>query len=193
MKMNMRNQKKRSFVQNFTWVALIPLGLGLIFLTVAIVMQMVPLNPENMNVYINGIRQPGTAETVRTFRMIFLFVFGGLGLIPMIVGLVMLIRRGVKNKLHARLKQEGAMLWAEETELVNSSVRINHRRLQYLRCSYNDHGRAYIFKSPLLRMDPTPFLGNGKVKVYYDRNDMRKHYVDIDGSIENEVEVFDFS
>ena len=73
-------RKQKSFLQSFRWVGIMLLAMGAAFLIVALVMQLVPIDPASMHIYSNGIPQPATEETVRIFRLIFLLVFGIIGL-----------------------------------------------------------------------------------------------------------------
>lgn len=176
--------KQKSFLQSFAWVGIMLLVLGSVFLGVAVVMQLVPLNPENMSIYSNGLRQPSTKETVRTFRLIFLLVFGILGLGMAIAGSIVAGRARAQRRLACRLKEEGVCLTAEVAGISPSAVRVNYRSLVRVRCSYTDFGgRTYIFKSGLLRMDPMPYLPQGYVNVYHERDNISRYFVDIDGSV----------
>lgn len=176
--------KQKSFLQSFSIIGLVFLLVGIPFLVVGIVMQVVPINPENMNVYVNGVRQPATEATVSNFRLIFLAVFGILGIIFSIVGAVFMLRPARKRRMMERLKRDGQLFIAESIGLEPSQIRVNRKFLSRLRCSHITFaGETYIFKSDLLRTDPTPHLDEGKVNVYCDRENMKKYFVDIDGSV----------
>lgn len=176
-----RNQK--SFLQSFTWVGVMLLVMGLIFLGVAIVMQLIPLQPEDMTYYENGVRQPATEDTVVFFRMMFLLLFGLMGLGLSIGGGLSLVRSARRRSMAQQLKAEGARLTAYLTDYEPSSIRVNNRSVARVRCSYNaPDGTTYIFKSGLLRMDPYPYLTDGQLRVYYDRNNMSRYFVDVDES-----------
>lgn len=180
--MQYRNGKK-SFLQNVVWVGVLLLVMGVLFGSVGIGVQLIPMSPENMTSYRNGVLQPSTEDTVRTFRLIFLLTFGFVGLVLAISGGIILWRAATQRKLARYLKEEGASVSAEIVELSFSFIRVNHRMLSYLRCScIGPQGKTYIFKSGLLRMDPTPYLQD-RVTVYYDRNDISRYFVDVDGSV----------
>ena len=57
---------------------------SIIFLATGLVVYFMPLN----YITINNVRQAATPEHTRVFRLVFLFVFGGIGLISSIVGAV---------------------------------------------------------------------------------------------------------
>lgn len=182
--MRYQGRKPKSFVQSFSWIGGLLLAMGILLFAVAIVMQLVPLSPADMNVYINGVRQPATSETVRIFRMSFLLAFGVAGLGLAVGGGVVIGRRKAQRGRNRRLKEEGLCLTAEASGYAPSNVRVNHRMLTRLVCAYTDgSGRTFLFKSGLLRMDPMPYLPQGQVQVYCDRDDMSRYFVDVDGSV----------
>jgi len=164
-------------------------------------MQVIPINPEAMTLYVNGVHQPATEATLRTFRLIFLASFGIIGLIFSLIGGLLIWRFRIKRRRSAHLKRDGARL---EAVVIGLETAYQHRRNasfgitnvrflpSYLRCAYEtSNGETYIFKSDLLRADPTPFLRDDKIKVYYDRENMSKYFVDVDGSIELGSRVFE--
>ena len=61
---------------------------GALFLVIGIGIYFMPLN----YITINDVRQVATPENTRTFRLVFLFVFGGIGLIALIGGMVAMIK-----------------------------------------------------------------------------------------------------
>lgn len=176
--------RPKSFLQSFMFVGAALLSLGLVFLIAAAVVQLIPIDPNSVNLYINGIRQPPTQETVRTFRLLFLLIFGIFAVAAAGAGGALIGRAALKRRGAESLKENGTCLTATVVAFSPSRVSVNHGRLQRLVCSYTDfRGQTYIFKSDLLRNDPVPFLPNGEVKVYHDREDMRMYFVDVDGSI----------
>ena len=61
---------------------------SIIFLAVGIGVYFMPLN----YITINDVRQVATPENTRVFRLVFLFVFGGIGLISSIIGAVIAVK-----------------------------------------------------------------------------------------------------
>jgi hypothetical protein len=182
--MEMRNSKAKSFIYEFTWVGIMLLSMGMLFLGIALVMQLVPLAPENVNLYYNGVRQPSTLETVEETRLLFGLIFGGLGVLLGCVGLIVAARKWIKRGRAERLKAYGTCVQAAVTGNEASAVRINHQYLTRLQCAYTGgDGVTYIFKSDSLRMDPTALLDEGMVTVYYDEYNMKHYFVDVDGSV----------
>jgi len=175
--------KGKSFLQSFTWVGVMLLLMGLAFLSVAIVIQLIALRPEDISYYKNGIRQPSSEETVSFFRLIFLLAFGLVGLGLSIGGGVCLRRAAGRRSQARQLKARGVYLTACVTDYEPSAIRINNRSVARIRCAYDaPDGRTYVFKSGLLRMDPYPFLIEGQLRVYYDPNNMSRYFVDVDES-----------
>ena len=169
---------------NLTWVAVMLILMGLVFSGVAVTMQLVPIAPENITVRVNGVIQPSTEQSVFEMRLIFLLSFGIVGAGLLIAGFVVAGRMAARKKLARYLKDEGLCITAQATECTPTSVRVNRRYLTRLNCAYAaSDGITYIFKSGTLRMNPMPYLNQGEVKVYHDRNNIKRYFVDIDGSV----------
>lgn len=175
--------KKKSIYYSLTWVSVLLVVLGAIFLVVALGMQLIPIGPESFRYQINGVYQPYNANSLQVFRYIFLASFGLPGLILFGFGFGLLIYQKIKEKRAQELKQGGKEILCHQLELAYSSVQVNRQYKSYLTCIHTDKkGQTFIFKSRLLRYDPRPFLDDS-VKVYYDRQDMRRYFVDIEGSM----------
>ena len=69
-------------------IALVIFIISVIFIAVGVGMYLMPLD----YITINGVRQAATAENTRTFRLIFLSVFGGIGFVAFIVGVVLAVK-----------------------------------------------------------------------------------------------------
>ena len=176
--------KRGSYLQSFMWVGVLLLVMGLLFGSVGVATQFLITSPGDVNLTINGVRQPPTMETLHTARLLFLSIFGGFGLLLTTPGLIICACAIGRRRLARRLKAEGVHMVANVVGYASSGVRVNSRRLERLRCAYTDEtGTTYVFKSGLLRVDPAPFLLQGKVDVYCDRDKMSRYFVDVDGSI----------
>ncbi|WP_207696702.1 hypothetical protein DOK67_0001994 [Enterococcus sp. DIV0212c] len=188
--MKNRESKQKFFYINVTLFGVLLCVVGGLFLIPALVVQVVPITPDNFHFTINGVTQPYSLENVRMFRLIFLLVFGFVGMIPIVIGGIVIIWNKMKRRQQQRLKEEGRALRAKVNQLTSSSIRLYNGYGMRLMCSYkNEAGETYLFKSQLLRIDPTPFLNEGQVTVYCDRENSSNYFVDIDGSVEKVYEL----
>ncbi|MEI5995120.1 hypothetical protein [Candidatus Enterococcus mansonii] len=186
----MKNKKQKSFYINFIWIGILPCIMGLFLLVPALIIQVMPITETNFQFSINGVAQPYTQENVQHMRHIFLLVFGIIGMVPILIGATLLFWNYRKKKQRQLLKEQGLALRAEVAQFTSSSIQINNRFATRLLCSYtNKQGETYLFKSQFLRMDPTPFLQDGQVTVYCDREDNIKYFVDVDGSVDRVYEL----
>lgn len=176
--------KTKSFLYHFTWVGIMLLSMGLLFLSMALIMQIVPMNPKNVTFHVNGVRQPATLETVQNTRLLFGAIFGGIGVLLGCAGIIILGHKWLARSRAERLKEYGTCVKATVTGYAASAMNMNRQHLFRLQCAYLDSsGTTYIFKSGALRMDPAPFLTDGTVTVYYDEHNMKRYFVDVDGSV----------
>jgi hypothetical protein len=118
--------------------------------------------------------------------LLFLGVFGGSGLITGAAGIALWARIAGRERLKQKLFQDGACVWADIVDISRQgNVEIGGRSPLVLRCKYrHSDGETYLFKSPYLRYNPQSLLPGGRVRVWFDRDNIRKYYVDVDGSIE---------
>lgn len=116
--------------------------------------------------------------------LILILVFGGIGLLFLLT-VVALSVWNVKEKRRIRqLKENGRRRYAPVTEVaMNYSVTINNRTPYVLYCQIQEGQQAYIFKSKLLRIDPTPFLSSDVVVVYQELDNPKNYFVDVEESM----------
>lgn len=174
--------KQKSFIYQTWWIGLIPLLIGCVFMIVAEVMQLVPID----GVDINGVYSESASE-IHHFRLLFLAAFGGTSLILITIGLFIIgypVYQKLKNQ---RLKEEGIKMSAEVIDFQETGLSVNHRRIPKLVCTAKINGTDYIFRSQTLRLNPIPFLKNGRVDVYYDLGNIKHYFVDVDGSVRDVV------
>ncbi|MCL1801060.1 MAG: hypothetical protein FWG25_06840 [Promicromonosporaceae bacterium] len=169
-------------------MAIVFLAIGIPFMIVGFILQFVPINPDLVHLYIDGVRQPATLDTVRTLRVVFLWVFGVLGWAFTIAGAALAIRRLQQLREQARLRSEGLRLVTNIIDLEYTGARTHTPRgvslLCHLRTAYTDtSGKTFVFRSGLLKSDPTPYLPTGEVIVYCDQSNLANYFVDVDGSI----------
>ena len=176
--------KSKSFIMSFAWVGLILMAMGIVFISVAVITHLAPIEPGQVSVYYNDVRQPDTPETVESFKRVFNWSFGGIGIALMAISMGIFSRKYFINMRNRRLMEEGVCVVAGVTGLTAGNVRVNNVPVRCLQCSYTDgDGTTFIFKSGALRMDPTSYLPDGQIKVYYDPNNMKRYFVDVDGGI----------
>lgn len=113
---------------------------------------------------------------------LFLPIFGLMGVIFLVFGLILLTSQIRKKVRSNRLLNSGNYITAEITEVtMNYTVRINGRHPFVVKCIYQDMaGNVHIFKSRDLHFDPRELLKSQQVKVYVDGEDFKHYYVDID-------------
>ena len=186
--------RQRSMKVNMKFIGMIFAILGAVFIPVGFIGPLI-FQPGRM-VTINGAYRPLT-EADAWIGWLFGGIFWTIGVIFLMVGLVFLVRPAKRRREIERLKREGVRIEATVQSCEPSNIRLgvttggigDHggmggRATYHLTCSYEDfHGTTYVFKSDLLREDPTPYLQDGKVVVYHDRGGMNPNYVDVDESI----------
>lgn len=161
------------------WVVWLLVGMGVMFLAIGLAAYLFATGFDSM-------------EDERIFRYTFLGVFGGIGAIQIIAGIVVGFKLRKKRAMIDELVSAGNSVWTDVVDLSSSqSVRINNQSPRYLRSTYkHTDGNTYMFKSAYLRYDPRTFLKDGKVKVWFDPYNMERYYVDVDGSLaENIIEL----
>lgn len=108
-------------------------------------------------------------------------IFGGIGLIFTVLGGAFLLRTYKRKSLAGRLVEGGYYVDAQIDCVDTANVRINGRPTYVIRCNYlnpND-GKLYSFTSEIITFDPTPLIDRDTLRVYVDKNDFSKNYVDI--------------
>lgn len=176
--------KKKSFIYQTWWIGLIPMLVGFIFMIVATVIQLVPMDGVDINsVYTEN------ASAIRDFRFIFLAAFGGTGLFIFMIGLLLIGYPKYQKVKNQRLKEQGIKISAEVIDFQGTALTVNNNRLTRLTCTAKINGTDYIFKSQPLRLNPVPFLKNDLVDVYYDLGNMKRYFVDVYGSVRDVVEL----
>lgn len=163
--------KKRNAKMSMGWVSGMLIGMGVLFLAAGIIV---------------GV---ATAGQMPMFGWLFPLAFGGPGLILMLVGIFMLRRSAGKSSTKKRLMEEGSMEWLPVTDVeMQYNIRVNGKSPYVIFCNYQgSDGRIYRMKSSYLNFNPSQMLPNGRVKVYLDRENPANYYIDVDGSLTNEV------
>lgn len=144
-------------------VAITFLGIGLVFMPVGIA------------VYLHNREEMANA-------IIFLGVFGGLGILFFVLGIIFLLIIISKKRRCTELVRKGNYIRAEICEVhCNYNVQINRRYAYVVKCKYQDAlGRVHFFKSRNLMFNPETLLKDRIVKVYVDGENFKNYYMDID-------------
>ena len=122
--------------------------------------------------------------------ILFLLIFGGIGLLFFALGVIFLIVELKKKLRNDKLLRAGNYVMAEVLEVtLNYNVAVNRRHPYIVRCRYQDmYGNVHIFKSRDLFFDPTDLFKDQMVKVYVDGENYKHYYVDIDEVLPNVIE-----
>lgn len=166
------SSRSKSFIYSFVWIWVVLLATGGILVVLAVVLSLVLLPS------VSGYEETGLS-------LAFLFV-GASGVGSFMAGVIMLKRHSRRHEAHLLLKETGERVIAEITNGSNIKSGINHKYSLgdvRLKCACTISGRPHVFTSSLLYMSPMPYLPDGKVTVYYDRRDISRYFVDIDGSV----------
>lgn len=115
-------------------------------------------------------------------NIIFLSVYGSMGLIFLAIGLVFLVIKIRRKQRCNRLLQSGSYIMAEIAETkINYNVRINGKSPYVVECQYWDMaGNVHIFKSRCLYFNPESLFKDRMVRVYVEGDNYKNYYVDID-------------
>ncbi len=114
---------------------------------------------------------------------LFLMVFGGIGGIFLLVGILFLLLMLQRIRMHQQLFAQGHYVMATVTSVMpNYNVRVNGRVPYIAECSYTDpdSGVLHLFQSRNIYFDPTAILMDAQVPVYVDQGNYRHYYVDVD-------------
>lgn len=161
----------KSIMMNMRWVVWLLLGLGVLFITIGV----------TVGFFVQGFENETDA---RVFRYVFISVFAGIGAIMVLIGAA--IEYGIRRNeaVKEQLISQGNFAWAEIVDIMPQYfLRVNQVPF-VLRCMLRLDGQNYILKSKLLRFNPQSLLPKGKVKAWYDPSNIRKYYIDIDGSVD---------
>lgn len=121
---------------------------------------------------------------------LFLAMFGGIGGIFVVLGVIFLVLVAKKKKRYEALVSSGKYFWADVAEIsYDASVRINGRCPRILIVRYvAPNGEIRMFRSrPITKSCPMDLVGR-KVRVYADESNLRNYYVDVEPLLQNIVE-----
>ncbi|MFD1465616.1 hypothetical protein ACFQ4L_05925 [Lapidilactobacillus mulanensis] len=186
---------KKSVTIKNKWVKWLLIGMGIVFLIIAVVLASVA---SGNHVYVNGVQVANDAQGEQLARRLFLLGFGIPGLLLLVAGSITILVAHRKQVRINALLAAGNYVWAGHIALVASNTAVvtsNSQHHQYahtiqrMTCVYEDEaGRKYLFKGPTVRYDSTPFLHDGQVKVYLDTDNVHNYYVDLENSMDEVIE-----
>lgn len=163
----------------FFLVGLIFTIIGSVFAVIGVAIFMsFFLNGGSMTV--NGVPVYYEPGTVGMGSLMFLLIFGGLGLIFVIVGVILLALSIARHKTIKGLLDNGQYVTARVIDVVqNRSVRVNGRYPYNIICQYDDNfsGQPHVFQSDNILHHPGDII-DFNVKVYVDRSNWDLYYVD---------------
>ncbi len=116
--------------------------------------------------------------------MLFLYIFGGIGLVFLAVGLPFLIAAIKKRNTKIRLIETGVQTVGIITGVErNLQVTVNGRHPFRAECQVTDPvtGEIYLYSSESV-MRKIDYLIGRQVTVFYDPDDRSKYYVDIESA-----------
>ncbi len=111
----------------------------------------------------------------------FLVMFGGIGMVLLIVGIVLLVCFKQQKESGNTLLQDGYYVMAKVERIYqNRWVHIWGKWPYVVECSYQDsQGNVYRFKSGNVMFDPHSVIKDDLIRVYVDKNNFSRYYVDI--------------
>lgn len=117
----------------------------------------------------------------------FLFlIFLGMGIIFAMIGGILLYKRGYKERLGIKLKENGETIYASYVETVlNTAYSVNGRHPYNIICEWKNtvDGKKYLFKSQNIWGNPENSIREKNVEifpVYINPNKIEQYVVDVD-------------
>ena len=162
---------KNTITLSVKWVGWLLLGMGALFFIVGMI---VPF-------FVNSLGR----DDLLLLMILYPSLFGGFGLIMMIIGGIILGRISARERMHQRLLNIGYSVWAQVEDLrTQYHIHINRLHPLVLYCQYG----GQRFKSAYLRFDPTAGLPQGRVRVWLNPDDVSQYYVDVDDSLQTHLD-----
>jgi hypothetical protein len=166
----MNSEKIKAGVSSTDIVALVFVILGGAFAAAGIIMAF----------NLDFLREHGTGDTE-----LLPVIFGGIGAPFLIAGIILAAVSIRKRRTMRRVVSEGYYVMATVADIrPNFSVQVNGQYPYVIECHYRDSatGELHVFKSRNLFFYPAEFE-NGQIRVYVDRENMSRYYVDVDSLI----------
>lgn len=117
-------------------------------------------------------------------------VFAILGAVMLAIAICILIYGIYRRKCLQKIVENGKYLWGEVTDIVpNYNVRINNRNPYNVLVRYQDrNGVVHIFRSVNQKTYPDRSIIGKQVKVYYENEEFKRYYVDLEGVLPTVME-----
>ena len=109
-------------------------------------------------------------------------IVGGLGTIFLLIGGGIFLAPKLKNRKNEYLKEQGSPIESEfQSVAFNTTVSVNGRNPFQVITQWKNPSTSeiQIFKSDNLWYDPTEHIQNKRIRVFIDRNNPKKYYVDL--------------
>ena len=109
-------------------------------------------------------------------------VFGGIGVLIFLIGLILLIISSIRSRRNKNLMETGQHVYGEIESLDrDTTVTINGRHPYRIYCKYQDPQTGYIykFKSKILDFNPNDSYKIGdQIGIYLEPGNFKHYYVD---------------
>ena len=109
-------------------------------------------------------------------------IVGGLGGIFLLIGVGFFLAPKLKSRKNEYLKEQGSPIESEfQSVACNTAVSVNGRNPFQVITQWKNPSTSqiHIFKSDNLWYDPTDYIKNNRIRVFMDRNNPKKYYVDL--------------
>lgn len=109
-------------------------------------------------------------------------IVGGLGTIFLLIGGGIFLAPKLKSRKNEYLKEQGSPIESEfQSVAFNTTVSVNGRNPFQVITQWKNPSTSQIqiFKSDNLWYDPTEHIQNKRIRVFIDRNNPKKYYVDL--------------
>lgn len=135
---------------------------------------------KNVELYYDPINPNKIVLISSNTSLLFLLPFCVLGSVFFIIGIVFIKKIIVFEKQRDKLILSGKCVIADIIEVnKNKNIKLIGISPYIILSHYSEDGRDYFFKSHNIWFKPANFLSK-KVRIYLDRNDYTKYYVDED-------------
>lgn len=132
---------------------------------------------------VNGVPQYYPPGTMGLGSILFLSIFGGMGMVFVVLGIVFLIHVIKRIKIVEGLRNNGVYVTARISAVErNLGVKVNNRHPYYVLCEYEDiySGEIHVFRSDNIMNNPGDIVGTD-ITVYVDSSNWNQYYVDTEG------------